>query len=270
MRHILVAVSLLLATLGSMASAAVQVSVGFSVPGLTIGINLPAYPYLVLVPGYPVYYAPRLESNYFFYDGLYWVFVEDNWYVSYWYNGPWEMVYPDYVPLFILRVPVYYYRWPPLYFRSWWRGGPPHWGERWGRDWEHRHTGWNQWDMSTAPAPAPLPDYQREYFGNRYPHRTGKGNCTGSTIATCRRTAWCGSTCLVVKRHECKRTHRPGRSVSRSTCRERRCVTRSRKCHRRMTGANHASAPTAGRLLRPMPNHGNGSRVNVLFPRRLS
>lgn len=169
MRYVLVAVGLLLGTLGSLASAAVQVSVGFSVPGLTIGINLPAYPYLVLVPGYPVYYAPRLDSNYFFYDGLYWVFVEDNWYVSYWYNGPWEMVYPDYVPLFILRVPVYYYRWPPLYFRSWWRGGPPHWGERWGRDWEHRHTGWNQWDMSTAPAPAPLPDYQREYFGTRYP-----------------------------------------------------------------------------------------------------
>ena len=62
MRHVLVAVGLLLGTLGSLASAAVQVSVGFSVPGLTIGINLPAYPYLVLVPGYPVYYAPRLAS----------------------------------------------------------------------------------------------------------------------------------------------------------------------------------------------------------------
>lgn len=169
MRHVLMVVSLLLASLASVTSAAVQVSVGFSVPGLTIGINLPAYPYLVQVPGYPVYYAPQLDSNYFFYDGLYWVFVEDNWYVSYWYNGPWEMVYPDYVPWFILRVPVYYYRLPPWYFHGWWRGGPPHWGERWGRDWERRHAGWHQWDMSTTPPPAPLPHFQRDYVGHRYP-----------------------------------------------------------------------------------------------------
>lgn len=38
-------------------SAAVQVS---------IGINLPIYPNLVVVPGYPVYYAPQLNANYFF------------------------------------------------------------------------------------------------------------------------------------------------------------------------------------------------------------
>lgn len=45
---------------------------------------------------------------------MYWVFADDNWYVGYWYNGPWHIVYPDYVPVFLLRVPVYYYRHSPL------------------------------------------------------------------------------------------------------------------------------------------------------------
>lgn len=54
--------------------AEVSVGIGINVPGISIGINVPAYPRLVRVPGYPVYYDPRVDSNYFFYDGLYWVF----------------------------------------------------------------------------------------------------------------------------------------------------------------------------------------------------
>lgn len=171
MRYALMVLCLLLSSVTSVASAAVQVSVGIALPGISIGINLPAYPRLYLVPGYPVYYAPYLDANYFFYDGMYWIYVGDNWYVSYWYNGPWDLVYPDYVPLFILRIPVYYYRRPPVYFQGWWLGAPPRWGEHWGRDWDHRHRGWNQWDLSTTPPPAPLPDYQQEYRGDRYPPR---------------------------------------------------------------------------------------------------
>ena len=41
------------------------------------------------VPGYPVYYAPGLVSNYFFNDGMYWVYQDDNRYASSWHNGPW-------------------------------------------------------------------------------------------------------------------------------------------------------------------------------------
>ena len=69
-----------------------------------IGVNLPVYPTLQRVPGHPVYYAPGLESNYFFYDGLYWVYEQDDWYASSWYNGPWGRVAPDGVPLFIEEV----------------------------------------------------------------------------------------------------------------------------------------------------------------------
>lgn len=72
---------------------------------VSIGINLQMYPDLAVVPGYPVYYAPQLDSNYFFYDGLYWVYQEDNWYASAWHNGPWWQMSPEDVPLYVLRVP---------------------------------------------------------------------------------------------------------------------------------------------------------------------
>jgi len=145
---------------------------GMCAPGaaqVSIGINLRAYPDLVAVPGYPVYYAPQLDSNFFFYDGLYWVYAQDSWYTSSWYDGPWDVVAPEWVPFFVLRVPVRYYRQPPQYFGGWAPEGPPHWGEHWGRDWEQRRSGWDRWDRAATPAPAPLPTYQRGYSGERYP-----------------------------------------------------------------------------------------------------
>jgi hypothetical protein len=159
MRRALIA---LLIFLGSTTSALAAVSVN-------IGINLPVYPRLVRVPGYPVYYAPSVNSNYFFYDGLYWVFDGINWYESRWYNGPWIPVEPDYVPLYVLRVPVRYYRQPPVYFRGWRADYAPRWGDHWGHAWEQHHTGWDRWDRKSAPTAAPLPAYQRQYSGNRYP-----------------------------------------------------------------------------------------------------
>jgi hypothetical protein len=147
---------------GSIVSAEAQVSI-------SIGINLPSYPTLVAVPGYPVYYAPRTNANYFYYDGMYWVYQGDDWYASSWYNGPWWPISVEKVPLFILRVPVRYYREPPAYFRGWRADAPPRWGEHWGNEWDQRHRGWDQWDRSAAPRRAPLPLYQEQYSGTRYP-----------------------------------------------------------------------------------------------------
>lgn len=155
--------------MGSVMSAEAQVSIGIGLPNLSIGINLPIFPELVPVPGYPVYYAPGVEANYFFYDGMYWVYRDDNWYVSSWYNGPWGFVSPEDVPLYILRVPVRYYRQPPVYFRGWRSSAPPRWGQYWGRDWERRRRGWDRWDRRSAPSRAPLPRYQQQYSGDRYP-----------------------------------------------------------------------------------------------------
>jgi hypothetical protein len=157
--------------------AALCVSLGAAAPtafaqvsvGVSIGFNVPAYPRLAVVPGYPVYYAPGLNVNYFFYDGLYWVFVGDNWYHSFWYDGPWTVVQPAFVPVYILRVPVRYYRVPPPYFHAWAAEAPPRWGERWGPAWEQKHRGWDRWNRASAPPPAPLPTYQKQYAGERYP-----------------------------------------------------------------------------------------------------
>jgi hypothetical protein len=159
----------LLVLLCSVSLAAAQVSIGIGLPSVSIGINLPVFPELVVVPAYPVYYAPRLDVNFFFYDGLYWVYQGDNWYASYWYNGPWGLVAPEVVPVFILRIPVRYYRHPPVYFREWRADAPPRWGEHWGHAWEQRRSGWDKWSRGSAPAPAPLPVYQRQYSGDRYP-----------------------------------------------------------------------------------------------------
>ena len=153
----------------TLAAADVSIGIGIGLPNVSIGINLPLYPELVPVPGYPVYYAPRVNGNYFFYDGMYWVYENDNWYASSWYNGPWSFVDPTVVPLFILRVPVRYYRQPPVYFRGWQTNAPPRWGHHWGHGWEQHRRGWDKWNRRSVPARAPLPVYQRQYAGERYP-----------------------------------------------------------------------------------------------------
>jgi hypothetical protein len=161
-----ITLSLLVAFSGA---ASGQVSIGIGTPSVSIGINFPVYPQLVRVPGYPVYYAPTVQANLFFYDGMYWVYQADNWYASSWYNGPWSPVAPAVVPLYVLRVPVRYYRAPPPYFGGWRADAPPRWGEHWGPAWQQQHHGWDDWDRKKAPAPAPLPSYQRQYQGERYP-----------------------------------------------------------------------------------------------------
>jgi hypothetical protein len=146
-----------------------RVSIGIGLPNVSIGINIPLFPELVLVPGYPVYYAPRVEANYFFYDGMYWVFHGDRWYASSWYNGPWSLVDPYALPLYILRIPVRYYRHPPTYFHGWRPDAPPRWGKHWGSKWQQSRKGWDRWSRGSAPPPAPLPAYQQRYPRERYP-----------------------------------------------------------------------------------------------------
>ena len=162
----LIGLALLLCTA---APAEAQISVGIGVPSLDIGIHLPGLPSLSIVPASPVYYAPRVNSNFFFYDGMYWVYQDDNWYSSSWYNGPWAAVDPDIVPEFVLRVPVRYYRRPPTYFRGWAANAPPRWGEHWGNNWEQKHTGWNHVERGQVPRAAPVPTYQRKYPAKQYP-----------------------------------------------------------------------------------------------------
>lgn len=136
---------------------------------VSVGVNPRGYPDLVPVPRYPVYNAPQLDANLFFYNGLYWVYAQDGWYSSSSYNGPWDLVAPELVPVSVLRVPVRYYRQPPPYFRARSAGASSVWGEHWGRHWEQRWSGWDHWKRASAPARAALAQYQRGYSADPYP-----------------------------------------------------------------------------------------------------
>jgi hypothetical protein len=132
MRYLLLAACMLL---GTALPATARAEVGFDTPAFVIGINVPLHPRLVRVPGYSVYYAPRLHLNLFYYDGEYWLFEHGNWYASDWTDGPWQRV----PPYDILRVPLRYYRNPPPSFYAWSPDSPPFWGEYWGPGWRmHR------------------------------------------------------------------------------------------------------------------------------------
>lgn len=175
MRYVLLAMLVLLyPAISTQARAQSQLGISIGDRGVSLGFSMSTYPTLVPIPGYPVYYDPQVDENYFFYDGLYWVYGDDNWYSSPWYNGPWDLVSPAYVPLFVLRVPVRYYRRPPSYFRGWRSDAAPRWGQHWGPSWERQRRGWDQWDRRSVPRAAPLPTYQRNYTGSRYPRQASQ------------------------------------------------------------------------------------------------
>lgn len=109
-----------------------------------VGIQLPAPPALVVIPGTPVYYAPNAPANVFFYAHEYWIFADGGWYVGPTWNGPWAVVEPLYVPTPILQVPVRHYPVPPAHWSEWRRDGPPRWEARYGREW-HEEVHERQW-----------------------------------------------------------------------------------------------------------------------------
>ncbi len=160
---------------GAMSVGHAQTVAAPSLESQSIGINLPAYPQLILVRDLPVYYALRLKLNFFFHDGSYWVYRGQQWYTSTWYNGPWLKASPNVVPLYVLRVPVAYFRNRPPQFRGWQADALPRWGQLWGKEWERGRPGWDRWDRSTAPAPAPLPFFQRRFTGKSYPQLAEQG-----------------------------------------------------------------------------------------------
>ena len=96
---------------------------------ISIGIG-PMAPALIVVPGTPVYYAPALPSNYFFYAGRYYAFHEGGWFYARAYNGPWTVIAVQKVPKPNLTVPVEYYKVPPGHLKkgdSPEGSGPPPW-----------------------------------------------------------------------------------------------------------------------------------------------
>jgi hypothetical protein len=111
---------------------------------IDIGIQLPAPPSFVVIPGTPVYYAPHAAANVFLYAHQYWAFNGNGWYVGGNWNGPWTIVAPAVVPAPILRVPVGYYPAPPPPWKGWRADRPPQWETHYGREW-HEDTQERNW-----------------------------------------------------------------------------------------------------------------------------
>ncbi len=113
--------------------------------GESLGIHLQGPPELAAIPGSAVLYAPQAKANYFFHDGRYWAYQAQGWFAGTRYDGPWDAIDPDAVPVALLRVPVRYFRNPPAHFSPWSSDSPPRWDQFWGADWEQRHPRWNEW-----------------------------------------------------------------------------------------------------------------------------
>jgi hypothetical protein len=125
---------LLLAALAAPASAGVNINVGIGIPVPPV-FAISAGPAVVVVPGTPVYYAPGLDVDVFFYGGYWWTPHQGHWFRSPSYNGPWgymqapprAMVHmpPNYRTMVGREKPIPYGQFKK-HWREWdRRGGPP-------------------------------------------------------------------------------------------------------------------------------------------------
>jgi hypothetical protein len=108
-----------------------SLSIGVRADSLSLGVNIGASPRLVAVPGTPVYHAPSLPHDYFFYGKKYYLFHDGMWLSAAYYNGPWTVIALERVPRPVLAVPVEYYKRPPGH---WKKHGPPPWALAKGHD----------------------------------------------------------------------------------------------------------------------------------------
>ncbi len=110
-------------------------------PTVSLDINIGSPPRFVVVTGTPVYYAPSVSYNYFFYDRRYYLFHNELWFSAAYHNGPWTAIAFERVPRPILAVPVEYYKRPPGH---WKKHGPPPWAQARGH--EKKEHGKKKWD----------------------------------------------------------------------------------------------------------------------------
>jgi hypothetical protein len=92
---------------------------------------------MVSIPGTPVYHAPGVPHNYFYYHWQYFLYHQGAWFVAANCNGPWTVIALEHVPKPILAVPVTYYKVPPGHWKK--SGGPPPWAAAKGPAKKHKH-----------------------------------------------------------------------------------------------------------------------------------
>jgi len=133
------------------AAAGVNVNIGIGVPIAAPVVVVPAAPSMVVVPGTPVYYAPGLNVDVFFYGGFWWTPHNGYWFRANTYDGPWAVVHQppptivrmphNYRQLVVREKPMPYGQWKKMHareFREEHHEGRPGGG---GRDWDDRGGG---------------------------------------------------------------------------------------------------------------------------------
>lgn len=203
MRKLLIcAMALLLAPASSSYASDIGFSIGFNYgyPGPTVPAYAPQPVYIgsppefIEPPELGFYVAVGVPYNLFFINGFYYLSIGNIWYMSPYYNGPWQTVYYYNVPYALHRYPfarIHYYR--DYYYRRYheygdWRGHN-HFRPEWhGRDWDRRR--------GTGPAYR-TPDrpnhnsWNRSYYGRQSRPDQGNWNRPANNVhATTNRGAW--------------------------------------------------------------------------------
>src|SRR3989475_12979112 len=78
--------------------ADVHIGINIGVPPPPPPVVVEAPPPLMVVPQTPVYYAPSLPYNYFYYGGVYSTLHDDHWVYPPSFNGPWAFVTVERLP----------------------------------------------------------------------------------------------------------------------------------------------------------------------------
>ena len=124
----LVCAGVLLAAPAGPALADLNVNVGLGVPVVVPPVYAFPAPAMVVVPGTPVYCAPGLGVDIFFYGGYWWHPYQGGWYRSHSYNGPWAAhqppsvlvnLPPNYRQVVVKEKPIPYGQWKKMH-----HGGP--------------------------------------------------------------------------------------------------------------------------------------------------
>jgi len=127
--------------------------------GVSIGINfppppplvIPAPPPLFVIPTTYIYFPPEVDVDIFFYHGYWYRPYQGYWYRSGIYNGKWVYIAPERVPRVLINLPPDYRRVPPglrriphvelrKNWKTWERDKywDKHGGREWhGEKWEH-------------------------------------------------------------------------------------------------------------------------------------
>jgi hypothetical protein len=91
----------------------INFSLGINMPPLPPAIVVTRPPALHVIPGTPVFYAPEVERQLYFYSGNWYRLYDGYWFRAAYNNGPWAYLSPLNVPYVFSDLSPRYYRVPP-------------------------------------------------------------------------------------------------------------------------------------------------------------